>query len=165
MHQGNSLDTLNFISIQGLLHAGLHCNKLRLAGPAPRDQHRAWLGAWPPGGLDMCLSGQSPNSETPYYCLWASLLFTEATRGIKPGSKHTPGHTVGPENNTLPRQKPWPLPDCWAKNNTLPRQKLWKIYPWGWHIPSTQSIATAPAPRPGPLLSKNGVLQKWSNKP
>ena len=52
----------------------------------------------------MCLSHQSPNSETPYYCLPASLLFTEATRGIKPGSKHTPCQTIGPENNTLPRQ-------------------------------------------------------------
>ena len=33
----------------------------------------------------MCLLGQSPNRETPYYCLRASLLFTEATSRIKAG--------------------------------------------------------------------------------
>ena len=147
------------ISIQGLLHVNLHCNKLRLAGPAPGDQ---WRRAWPGGGgeLEMCLSGKSPNNETPYYCLRAGLLFTEATCGIRPGSKPSPCQTIGPENNTLPRQKPWPLPDCWAKNNTLPRQKLWKTYPSGRHIPSTQSIATSPLPPPpGPLLSKMGKFR------
>ena len=113
----------------------------------------------------MCLSGQSPNSETPCYCLRASLLFTEArkslteaTHGIKPESKQTPCQTIGPENNTPLRQKPLPLPDCWAEDNTLARQKSWKTYPWGRHIPSTQSIARAPVPHPtpGPFSVKMG---------
>ena len=134
------------ISIQGWSHVGLHCKKSWSAVPAPGGPAAYGLtgGAWP-RGLDMCLSGQSPNRETPYYCLWASLLFTEAiyTRRIKAGSKHTPCRTIVSENNTLPRQK------------------LWKTYPWVRHTRSTQSIARAP----GPLLRENGELQKWGNKP
>ena len=115
------------ISIQGWSHVGLHCSKSWSAGLAPGDQqHRAW-----PRGLDMCLSGQSPNRETPCYCLRASLLFTEATRCIKAGSKHV--HS---------------LPDYWAWKQTLPRQKFWKTYPWGAHPQYTKYTQSPRAPSP-----------------
>ena len=77
--------------VQGLLHVGLHCNKLWSAGPVPGDQqHRAWLRAWPPGGADMCLSGQSPNSETPYYCLRATVSYLQKLRVVSNRDQNTP---------------------------------------------------------------------------
>ena len=69
--------------------------------------------------------------------------------GINPGSKHIPCHTVGSENNILPRQK------------------LWKTYPWGRHIPSTQSIARGPPLPPGfgvPTCSEIPHSLAWARK-
>ena len=105
------------------------------------NAYRAWPGAW------HVSVGLSPNNETP-----TIVPYLQKLHAVSNQDQNTPCQTIVPENNTLPRQKLWPLPDCWAENNTLPRQKLWKTYPWGQHIPSAQSIARAPSPGCAPKL-------------
>ena len=150
-HQGNSLSTLNcMISIQGLLHVGLHCNKLWSAGAVPGyQQHIGLVWGLDPGGLDMCLSGLSPNSETPYTIVSGLLSYLRKLRVVSNQDQNTPPcQTIGPENNTLPRQKLWKTPLRAAH-------------------PQYTKYSQSPRSPPGPLLSKNGELQKWSsvNKP
>ena len=146
------------ISIQRLLHVGLHGNKLWSAGPAPGyQQQRAWPGAW-----RVCRAKVQAVKHPILFVAYLQKLCAVLNQ-----DRNTPLATLlslktTPENNTLPRQKPWPLPDWWAENNTLPSEKLWKTYPWGRHIPSAQSIPRVPPRAPSPC--KWGTSEMKYNK-
>ena len=93
------------ISIQGLLHVGLHCNKVWSAEPAPGDQqHRAWLGTWPRGAWYVSVGPKSKQWNTLLLSPGYSLLFTEATRSIKPDQNTPLARLLGLKTTPFPHR-------------------------------------------------------------
>ena len=116
------------ISIQGLVHVGLHCNKLWSAGAAPGDQqHRAWPGARPGEGGLICVCRAKVRTVKHPTIVSGLVSYLHKLRAVSnQDQKHTPCQTIGPENSTLPRQNRDPCHAIGLKTTPFPDRNCGK---------------------------------------